>query len=72
MGEIQTCFRRIKTTNMGTLYELTYDIVLKNERESKLFLDALRCRNGNLPIICGKPVTKDALYDEDIVLEDAA
>lgn len=52
---------RVKTTNMGTLYELTYDIVLKNERESKLFLDALRCRNGNLPIICGKPVTKDVL-----------
>lgn len=52
---------RVKTTNMGTLYELNYKIVLKDEHSTKAFLDALRCRNGNLNIVCGKPVTKEAL-----------
>ena len=42
---------RVRTTNMGTLFELTYDIVLKNMNESKAFIDELRCRNGNLNII---------------------
>ena len=52
---------RIRTTNMGTLYELDYKIVLKDEHKTKAFLDALRCRNGNLNISCGRPVTKEAL-----------
>ena len=52
---------RVKTTNMGTLYELEYTIILKDDRGTKAFLDALRCRNGNLNIVCGKPVTKEAL-----------
>ena len=52
---------RVKTTNMGTLYELSYKIVLKNARSTKAFMDELRERNGNLTIICGKPVEKTAL-----------
>ncbi len=52
---------RVKTTNMGTLYELSYKIVLRDARGSKAFLDELRTRNGNLNIICGKPVTKETL-----------
>lgn len=52
---------RVKTTNMGTLYELRYNIVLRDEHNTKAFLDELRCRNGNLNIVCGKPVTKEAL-----------
>jgi len=52
---------RVKTSNMGTLYELEYQIVLKNEHKMKAFLDELRCRNGNLNIVCGKPTTKEAL-----------
>ena len=52
---------RVKTTNMGTLYELSYKIVLRDERATKEFLDELRARNGNLTIICGKPVEKAAL-----------
>ena len=52
---------RVKTTNMGTLYELSYKIVLKNAHSTKAFLDELRERNGNLTIICGKPVEKTAL-----------
>ena len=52
---------RVKTSNMGTLYELEYRIVLKDEHSLKAFLDELRCRNGNLNIICGRPVAKEAL-----------
>ena len=52
---------KVKTSNMGTLYELTYRIVLKDAAKTKEFMDALRCRNGNLNITCGRPVTKEAL-----------
>ena len=52
---------QVKTTNMGTLYELTYKIILKEARVPKEFLDALRCRNGNLNIVCGRIVEKEAL-----------
>ena len=52
---------RVKTTSMGTLYELSYKVVLRDQQRSKEFLDELRTRNGNLSIVCGKPVTKEAL-----------
>jgi len=52
---------RVKTTNMGTLYELAYKIVLRDASATKAFLDELRERNGNLTIVCGRPVTKEAL-----------
>ena len=42
---------KVKTTNMGTLYELTYDVQMKNGVDEKKFMDELRCRNGNLNII---------------------
>lgn len=45
-----------KTTNMGSLYQLSYDITLKDEREEKQLLDAIRTRNGNLTVICGMPL----------------
>jgi uncharacterized membrane protein YhiD involved in acid resistance len=40
----------VKTTNMGSLFKLTYYITLKDSTQEKEFLDALRCRNGNLEI----------------------
>lgn len=45
---------RIKTTNLGTLYELTYNIDMKKDVDEKAFIDSLRCRNGNLNIILCK------------------
>ena len=45
---------RVKTTNMGSLYELTYQVRLKSPAAQKAFLDELRCRNGNLTISCGR------------------
>lgn len=52
---------RVKTSNMGTLYELNYRIVLKEDQVPKAFLDELRCRNGNLNIVCGRVVSKETL-----------
>ena len=52
---------KVKTTNMGTLYELEYRITLRSESIPKAFLDALRCRNGNLNIVCGREIAKDSL-----------
>ena len=52
---------RVKTTNMGTLYELSYRIVLKDKASIKAFMDGLRERNGNLTIVCGRPVSKELL-----------
>lgn len=44
----------VKTSNMGSMYKLTYHIDLKNQEKEKELLDALRCRNGNLEIVCAK------------------
>lgn len=52
---------RVKTSNMGTLYELQYRIMLKDPTVPKDFLDALRCRNGNLDIVCGRMAVREAL-----------
>ncbi len=41
---------KVKTTNMGSLYKLTYNIVLKKSDCEKELIDKLRCRNGNLEI----------------------
>ncbi|MBR2381694.1 MAG: DUF4956 domain-containing protein [Clostridia bacterium] len=40
----------VKSTNMGSLYKLTYRIEMKNEGEIRDFIDELRVRNGNLEI----------------------
>lgn len=45
---------RIKSTNMGSLYELSYEIELKEDVHVKAMLDEIRCRNGNLNIVCGR------------------
>lgn len=52
---------RVRTTNMGTLFELTYLISLKGAGMSKKFIDELRCRNGNLSIICGRETDRDMI-----------
>ena len=40
----------VKTTNMGSLFKLTYQVILKDVAAEKEFIDKLRCRNGNLEI----------------------
>ncbi|MBE6688032.1 MAG: DUF4956 domain-containing protein [Ruminococcaceae bacterium] len=43
---------RVRTTNLGSMFELTYNIRLKDVKKEKSFIDDLRCRNGNLTIMC--------------------
>ena len=44
----------VKTTNMGSLFKLTYKLTLKEVGREKEFLDKLRTRNGNLEIALSK------------------
>ena len=41
---------QVKTTNLGSLFKLVYNLRLKDASQEKEFIDALRCRNGNLEI----------------------
>ena len=41
---------QVKTTNLGSLFRLTYDITMKKDASEKDMIDALRVRNGNLEI----------------------
>lgn len=52
---------KVKTSAMGTLYELQYSVTLKNDCVPKQFIDELRCRNGNLNIVCAKETDNDNL-----------
>ncbi len=52
---------QVRTASMGTLYELHYRVKLKSDLPPKEFLDAIRCRNGNLNIICGRVASREAL-----------
>ena len=45
---------RVRTTNMGSMFELTYNVVFKDGVDEKAFIDELRCRNGNLNIILSR------------------
>ena len=47
----------VKTTNMGSLFRLTYNITLRDSRTEKSLIDRLRCRNGNLEITVSKQET---------------
>lgn len=46
----QAKLMNVKTTNMGSLYKLSYRVELKSEDDVQTFIDELRCRNGNLEI----------------------
>lgn len=47
----------VKTTNMGSMFKLTYNIILKDLAKEKEFIDEIRCRNGNLEVsISGQEV----------------
>lgn len=46
---------QVKTTNMGSLFKLTYEVTLKDPAREKQMIDQLRQRNGNLEIALGHP-----------------
>ena len=47
----------VKTTNMGSLYKLTYQLTMTNTDREKEMIDEIRCRNGNLEINVSKQDT---------------
>lgn len=47
----------VKTTNMGSLIKLTYQLVLKDVKYEKEMIDQIRCRNGNLEIAVSRQET---------------
>lgn len=55
--------RRVKTTNMGTLFELTYNVKMKDNVNEKQFIDELRVKNSNLNIILGIPETENTVLN---------
>lgn len=50
--------KKVKTTHLGSLFRLTYAVTLRDKSKEKEFIDALRCRNGNLEISCSVPETE--------------
>lgn len=53
----QVDLARVKTTNMGSLFKLTYNVSLKDAKKEKEMIDKIRCRNGNLEITVSKQET---------------
>lgn len=51
----------VKTVQMGSVYELRYHISLRRDKGEKAFIDAIRARNGNLPVSCGRVKNDDEL-----------
>jgi hypothetical protein len=49
----------VKTTNMGSMFKITYNIIEKNIADEKKMIDELRTRNGNLEISISDQETKN-------------
>jgi hypothetical protein len=43
--------KRVRTTDLGSLFEITFDVTMQNDVDEKAFIDELRARNGNLQVI---------------------
>lgn len=52
---------RMKTINMGSLYKLTYDVILKNGVKEKNFLDEIRIKNCNLKVLLSHPTLEEEI-----------
>lgn len=46
---------KVKTTNMGSMYELIYNVNMKEEKSPKAFMDEIRTRNGNMLVALERP-----------------
>ncbi|WDH83124.1 DUF4956 domain-containing protein [Paenibacillus urinalis] len=47
---VQYELKKIRTTELGSLYELVYGVTMNQLTNQKEFLDEIRCRNGNLDL----------------------
>jgi hypothetical protein len=52
---------KVKMVDMGSMFELRYDITLNNNKDEKKFIDELRVRNGNLKIILSHELEESEL-----------
>ncbi len=52
---------KVKTTNMGSLFDLRYRVTMKAKANEKKFIDELRVRNGNLKIVLSHGVDDNDL-----------
>ncbi|MBQ7040995.1 DUF4956 domain-containing protein [Candidatus Saccharibacteria bacterium] len=50
-----------KTTNMGSLFELTYFINMKSDTNEKEFIDKIRIKNGNLKVALSHQLNDEEL-----------
>lgn len=46
--------KKVKTTNMGSMYELVYIVSIRKDKKEKSFMDEIRCRNGNMLVMLEK------------------
>ncbi len=44
----------VKTTNMGSLFKLKYEVTFNSSSDEKKLIDEIRTRNGNLEIMCAR------------------
>lgn len=52
---------KMKTMNMGSLYKLTYDVIMKNGIKEKDFLDEIRVKNCNLKVLLSHPCAEEEI-----------
>ena len=53
--------QKTKTTNMGSLFQLTYRVVLRDDTNEKRFIDRIRAKNGNLKVALSLPSEEEEL-----------
>lgn len=52
---------QVKTTNMGSMFRLTYQITMLDSEKEKEMIDEIRCRNGNLEITVSRQETSSGV-----------
>ena len=58
---VKATLMAVRTNNMGTLFEVTYDVVFPEASVPKGFMDEIRVRNSNLAVIVNSPGERDRL-----------
>lgn len=59
---VQYELQKIRTTELGSLYELVYLVTIGHKTDQKEFLDGIRCRNGNLDLTLTMTPTRQDYY----------
>ena len=57
---VSSRLEKAKTTDMGSLFDLNYSVIMKSDTNEKEFIDAIREKNGNLRVILSDNLTNEA------------